>query len=205
MKQELREKFAGYAQGKSIKGTQTEKNILKSFAGESQAYARYTMFAELAREEGYEHIAALFDETAYNEKLHAQVFFSFLQGDIVEITAEYPAGKVGNTHENLIAAAEGEHEEFVVLYPHFADVAEEEGFPKIANQFRLIAKVEKEHEQRFLKLAENVKNDLVFAKDEKVVWICRECGHIHVGPKAPGLCPTCLHPKAYFEVKAENY
>ncbi|MDF2700460.1 MAG: rubrerythrin family protein [Haloplasmataceae bacterium] len=205
MKAEVREKFASYAQGKSLKGTETEKNILKSFAGESQAYNRYVMFAEVARLEGYQQIAGIFEETAHNEQLHAQTFFAFLQGDMVEITAAFPAGKIGLTHDNLIASAEGEHEEFAELYPHFAEVADQEGFPKIANQFRLIAKVEKEHEERYRKLADNVAKDKVFAKDEKFVWVCRECGHIHVGIKAPAMCPTCLVPQEYFEIKANNY
>lgn len=202
---EIVEKLSNYRQNKSLKGTETEKNILKAFAGESQARNRYHLFAEIAREEGYEQIAAIFEETAHNEKIHAQTLFSFLEGDPVEITATYPAGKVGTTFENLKAAAEGEHEEFVILYPHFAEVANQEGFPKIATAFKLIANVEKEHEIRFLKLAENVDKNQVFAKEDKVVWICRECGHIHIGPKAPAVCPTCLRPQAYFEIKAENY
>jgi|SRR5690554_1899616 len=205
MKKELVEKFSKYRQGKSLKGTETEQNILKAFAGESQARNRYHLFAEIAREEGYEQIAAIFEETALNEKTHAQTFFAFLEGDGVEITASYPAGKIGNTVENLKAAAEGEHEEFVILYPNFAEVASKEGFPRIASAFKLIANVEKEHEERFLKLAENLEKDQVFAKEEKVVWICRECGHIHIGPKAPKMCPTCLRPQAYFEIKANNY
>lgn len=205
MKKELVEKFSNYRQGKSLKGTETEKNVLKAFAGESQARNRYHLFAEIAREEGYEQIAAIFEETAHNEKIHAQTFFAFLEGDGVEITAMYPAGKIGTTLENLKAAAEGEHEEFVILYPSFAEVAAKEGFPKIASAFKLIANVEKEHEERFLKLAKNIEENQVFAKDEKVMWICRECGHIHIGPKAPGMCPTCLRPQAYFEIKANNY
>jgi rubrerythrin len=200
-----REKFQAYRQGKSLKGTQTEQNLLKAFAGESQARNRYILFAEKAREEGFEQIAAIFEETAYNEQWHAQVFFSFLEGDDVEITATYPAGRVGTTQENLLAAAKGEHEEFVVLYPEFAEIAASEGFPKIANQFKLIAKVEKEHEDRYLKLAENVRDGKVFAKEDIVIWVCRECGHVHVGVKAPGMCPTCLQPQQYFEVKANNY
>lgn len=205
MKKELMEKFSNYRQGKSLKGTKTEQNVLKAFAGESQAKNRYQLFAEIAREEGYEQIAAIFEETAHNENTHAQTFFAFLEGEDVEITATYPAGRVGTTVENLIAAAKGEHEEFVVLYPHFAEVAAEEGFPKIASAFKLIANVEKEHEERFLKLAKNIEENQVFAKEEKVIWICRECGHIHVGQKAPGMCPTCLRPQAYFEIKANNY
>ncbi len=205
MNKELVNKFSDYRQGKSLKGTKTEQNILKAFAGESQARNRYHLFAEIAREEGFEQIAALFEETAHNEKTHAQTFFAFLEGDGVEITAAYPAGKIGKTLENLKAAAEGEHEEFILLYPSFAEVAKEEGFPKIASAFKLIANVEKEHEERFLKLAKNIEENQVFVKAEEVIWICRECGHIHKGPKAPALCPTCLRPQAYFELKADNY
>ncbi|NLE65521.1 MAG: rubrerythrin family protein [Elusimicrobia bacterium] len=205
MKAELRARFASYRAGKSIKGTETEKNLLKAFAGESQARNRYHMFAECAREEGYEQIAAIFEETAHNEKHHAQVFFAFLEGGAVEIQAAYPAGIVTNTYENLLAAAMGEHEEFVELYPAFAEVAEKEGFIKIANQFRMIAKVEKEHEERYRRLAANVKDGKVFAKDSETVWVCRECGHVHVGKQTPTVCPVCQHPKAYFEVRALNY
>lgn len=205
MKAELRERFAGYKAGKSIKGTETEKNLLKAFAGESQARNRYGMFAEKAKEEGFNQIAAIFEETAHNEKHHAQVFFAFLEGGPVEIVAAYPAGIVGSTLDNLLAAADGEHEEFVLLYPSFADVAEKEGFIKISNQFKMIAKVEKEHEARYRKLADNVKNAKVFSKDDIVVWICRECGHIHVGKQPPKACPTCQYPQAVFELRAENY
>jgi rubrerythrin len=205
MKAELRERFAGYRAGKSIKGTETEKNLLKAFAGESQARNRYNMFAEKAKEDGFNQIAAIFEETAHNEKHHAQVFFAFLEGGPVEIKAAYPAGAVGSTLENLLAAAEGEHEEFVMLYPQFAEVAEKEGFIKIANQFRMIAKVEKEHEERYRKLADNVKNGKVFAKDEEVEWVCRECGHIHKGKQPPKACPTCQNPQGVFELRARNY
>ncbi|MBF0122262.1 MAG: rubrerythrin family protein [Candidatus Omnitrophica bacterium] len=205
MKKELREKFAGYKAGKSIKGTQTEKNLLKAFAGESQARNRYNMFAGAAREEGFDQIAAIFDETAHNEKHHAQIFFSFLEGGVVEIQASYPAGKVGLTLENLEAAADGEHEEFVDLYPAFADVAEKEGFVKIAGQFRMIAKIEKEHEERYRKLADNVKSGKVFAKDQEVEWVCRECGHIHVGKQAPAACAACQNPRSVFEIRVKNY
>lgn len=205
MKAELRERFAGYRAGKSVKGTETEKNLLKAFAGESQARNRYNMFAEKAKEDGFNQIAAIFEETAHNEKHHAQVFFAFLEGGPVEIVATYPAGIVGSTFENLIAAAEGEHEEFVMLYPQFAEVAEKEGFIKIANQFRMIAKVEKEHEERYRKLADNVKNGKVFAKDEEVEWVCRECGHIHKGKQPPKACPTCQNPQGVFELRAKNY
>ena len=205
MKKELRERFAGYKAGKSIKGTQTEKNLLKAFAGESQARNRYNMFAQAAREEGYNQIAAIFDETAHNEQHHAQVFFAFLEGGAIEITAAYPAGKVGDTYENLVASAEGEHEESVDLYPQFADVAEEEGFIKIAGQFRMIAKIEKEHEERYRRLARNVKDGNVFVKEEEAVWVCRECGHVHTGKQAPTACPTCQYPRAVFEIRVKNY
>lgn len=205
MKAELRERFAGYRGDKSIKGTETEKNLLKAFAGESQARNRYQMFAEKAREDGFGQIAGIFEETAHNEKHHAQVFFAFLEGGDVEIVAAYPAGKVGSTEENLLAAAAGEHEEFVLLYPKFAEVAEKEGFIKIANQFKMIARVEKDHEDRYRKLAENVKAGKVFAKDEDTEWVCRECGHVHKGKQTPSACPVCQYPKAAFEVRARNY
>ncbi len=205
MKAELRERFASYKAGKPIKGTETEKNLLKSFAGESQAMNRYTMFAEKAKEDGFNQIAAIFQETAHNEKHHAQIFFSFLEGGMLEIAAAYPAGIVGTTFDNLLAAAEGEHEESSMLYPHFADVAEKEGFIKIANQFRMVAKIEKEHEARYRKLADNVKNEKVFSKDDEVFWICRECGHIHKGKQPPKACPTCQYPQAVFELRAINY
>lgn len=205
MNQETREKFTGYRQGKSLKGTKTEQNLLKAFAGESQAYNRYKQFAQKAREDGYEQIAAIFEETAYNEFVHAEIFFSFLEGGPVEITATYPAGMVGTTLENLELAAEGEHEEFVELYPLFAEIAKEEGFTRIANQFKLVAAVEKEHEERYRKLAKSVEEAEVFKKEGKQVWICRECGHVHVGESAPKVCPTCHKPQGYFEIKAENY
>jgi rubrerythrin len=205
MKKELRERFASYRAGKSIKGTETEKNLLKAFAGESQARNRYVMFAEAAKEEGFDQISAIFKETAHNEDHHAQIFFAFLEGGPVEIVAAYPAGVVGTTHENLLAAAEGEHEEFMELYPHFADVAQKEGFIKIANQFRMVAKIEKEHEDRYRKLAENVKSGKVFAKDAEIDWICRECGHIHTAKQAPAACPSCQRQQAVFEVRALNY
>ena len=205
MKAELRERFAGYKAGKPIKGTETEKNLLKSFDGESQARSRYGMFAEKAKEEGFNQIAAIFEETANNEKHHAQIFFAFLEGGPLEITAVYPAGAVGSTLENLLASAGGEHEESVDIYPHFAAVAEKEGFIKISNQFKMVAKIEREHEERYRQLAENVKNGKVFAKDEETVWICRECGHIHVGKQPPRACPACQYPQAVFEVRVKNY
>lgn len=190
----------------SIIGTQTEKNLLKAFAGESQARNRYTMYAKKAKKEGFEQIAALFLETADNERVHAQRFFSFLEsGEAVEITAAYPAGKVGTTLENLLHAAAGENEEHTVIYPEFARVAKEEGFPEVALAFSLIAKVEVEHEERYKKLAENVRTEHVFKKDGGSRWKCRKCGHVHEGMEAPDMCPTCQHPKAYFELKEFNY
>ena len=190
---------------KSIKGTQTEKNLLGSFAGESQARGRYTMFASKAKKDGFEQIAAIFLETAEQEKEHAKKFFNYLEGGDVEITATYPAGKVGTTAENLKAAAEGENEEWTELYPHFADIAEAEGFPVIAATFRKVAKVEVEHEKRYLRLLERVIKDQVFSREEETVWQCRNCGHIHIGKEAPAACPTCAHPKAYFEEEKQNY
>jgi len=190
---------------KSIKGTQTEKHLLMSFAGESQARMRYTMFASTAKKEGFEQIAAIFLETADQEKEHAKKFFSYLEGGPLEITATYPAGIVGTTAENLKAAAEGENEEWTDAYPHFADVAEAEGFPVIAATFRKIAKVEEQHEKRYLRLMEKVVAGTVFARDEEIVWQCRNCGHIHVGKEAPKACPTCAHSQAYFEEEKQNY
>jgi len=205
MKAELRERFASYRSGKSLKGTETEKNLLKAFAGESQARNRYDMFAERAKEEGFNQIAAVFAATAHNEKHHAQIFFAFLEGGPLEITAAYPAGTVGSTCDNLMAAANGEQEEAVEIYPLFAAVAEKEGFIKIANQFKMIAKIEKEHEAQYRKLAGNVKDGKVFAKDEEMVWVCRECGHVHIGKQPPKACPTCQYPQAVFEIKVINY
>ncbi len=190
---------------KSLKGTQTEKNLLISFAGESQARMRYTMFSSQAKKEGFEQIAAIFLETAEQEKEHAKKFFSYLEGGPVEITATYPAGIVGTTAENLKAAAAGENEEWTEAYPHFADIAEAEGFPVIAATFRKIAAVEKEHEKRYLRLLEKVEAGKVFVRDEEIRWQCRNCGHIHIGKEAPKACPTCAHPQAYFEEEKENY
>jgi rubrerythrin len=189
----------------SLKGTQTEKNLLKAFAGESQARNRYTFFAKQAAKEGYEQIAALFLETAENEGQHAKMYFRHLEGGIVEITAAYPAGRIGTTSENLLAAAEGENEEWTDLYPAFADMAESEGLKDAAKSFRQIAKVEAWHEARYRKLLENVEKDLVFVKPEPVKWICRKCGFVHEGPKALKVCPACDHPQAYQEVYAENF
>lgn len=190
---------------KSIKGTRTEQNLLKSFAGESQARTRYTFFASVAKKEGYEQIAGVFSETADQEKEHAERFFKFLEGGMVEITASYPAGKISTTAENLEAAAEGEKEEWSELYPTFADVAEEEGFKAIAVAFRMIAKVEGEHEARYRKLLAHVIENKVFEREEEIEWQCRNCGYIHKGKKAPGKCPACEHPQAYFEPKKNNY
>ena len=190
---------------KSIKGTRTEQNLLKSFAGESQARSRYTFFASTAKKEGYEQIAGVFMETAEQEKEHAKRFFKFLEGGMVEITAAYPAGVIGTTAENLAAAAAGENEEWADLYPEFAKVADEEGFPEIAVAFRMIAKVEAEHEKRYRKLLANVIENKVFEKDETIWWQCRNCGYIYIGQHAPVKCPVCAHPQAYFELKSSNY
>ena len=191
--------------GKSIKGTQTEKNLLTSFAGESQARMRYTYFASVAKKEGYEQIAAIFTETADQEKEHAKRMFKWLEGGMVEITASYPAGIIATTAENLKAAAAGENEEWTADYPHFADVADEEGFPAIAAMYRNIAIAEKAHEERYLAFLSNIENESVFKKEEETVWQCRNCGFVHVGTEAPKACPACLHPQAYFEVKKTNY
>jgi len=190
---------------KSLKGTETEKNLLKSFAGESQARMRYTYFAKAAKTEGFEQISAIFLETAEQEKSHAKRFFNYLEGGDVEITATYPAGKIGTTAENLLAAATGEHEECTDLYPHFADVAEAEGFANIAATFRKIAAVEVQHEKRYRRLLKRVEAGTVFSREEEVTWQCRECGHIHVGKEAPKACPVCAHPQAYFEEEKQNY
>ncbi|MGN0036599.1 MAG: rubrerythrin [Bacteroidaceae bacterium] len=189
---------------KSLKGTQTEKNLLTSFAGESQARMRYTYFASVAKKEGYEQVSAIFMETADQEKEHAKRMFKQLEGGMVEITASYPAGKIGTTVDNLKAAAAGEHEEWSLDYPRFADVADEEGFPAIAEMYRNISVAEKGHEERYQALLNNIENGKVFAKDEVVVWQCRNCGFIFEGKEAPELCPACLHPQAYFEVKKTN-
>lgn len=190
---------------KSIKGTQTEKNLLTSFAGESQARNRYTFFAGVAKKEGYEQVASIFTETADQEKEHAKRMFKYLEGGSVEITASYPAGIIGTTLENLQAAAAGEHAEWSKDYPHFADIAEEEGFSEIAIMYRQISIAEKGHEERYLAFVKNIQTASVFAKEGEVIWQCRNCGYIYVGKKAPEKCPACLHPKAYFEIKKENY
>ena len=190
---------------KSIKGTETEKNLLKSFAGESQARMRYTYFAKVAKAEGFEQISAIFLETAEQEKSHAKKFFSYLEGGMVEITASYPAGIISTTAENLKEAANGEYEEWTDLYPHFADVADAEGFPNIAAAWRKIAAVEAQHEKRYRRLLKRVETNTVFAREEETTWQCRECGHVHVGKEAPKACPACAHPQAYFEEEKQNY
>jgi rubrerythrin len=190
---------------KSIKGTKTEKNLLAAFAGESQARNRYTLSAEKAKEEGYEQIAALFLETADNEREHAKRYFSFLEGGDVEIQAAYPAGPIGSTLENIRAGAKGENFEHTFLYPGFADVADEEGFPEVARVFRRVAEVEVWHEKRYNKLAKNLEEKSVFKKPEKVLWKCRVCGRVHEGREAPRKCPTCLNPMSYYELYCENY
>ena len=175
-----------------LKGSRTEKNLMAAFAGESQARNKYTYFASVAKKEGYEQIAAIFQQTADNEKEHAKLWFKALSG-------------IGNTAENLVSAANGEKEEWTEMYPEFARVAREEGFVALALQFEAVAKIEKEHEERYRKLLENVETAQVFAKAGITVWVCRNCGHIHISETAPKVCPVCLHPQAYFEVKANNY
>jgi len=189
----------------TIKGTRTEQNLLKAFAGESQARNRYTFFASAAKKEGFEQISGLFLETAENEKEHAKVYFKHLEGGDTEITASYPAGKLGTTAENLLAAAEGELMEWGTLYPDFAKTADEEGFPAVAESFRQIAKVEAHHEARYRKLLENVSGYHVFRKDGAVMWKCRNCGYVFEGPEAPRECPACHHPQAYYELFVEAY
>lgn len=189
----------------SINGTQTEKNLLKAFAGESQARNRYTYFAGAARKEGYVQIADIFEETANQEKEHAKRFFSFLEGGVVEITASFPAGIIGTTAQNLKAAAGGEHEEWTSLYPGFGAIAKEEGFPAVAFVFEKICVAEKQHEKRYLGLLKNIENGTVFTKDDKIVWRCRNCGYLHEGDTASQACPACAHPQAYFEMLGENW
>ena len=179
--------------GKSVKGTRTEQNLLKSFAGESQARSRYTFFASVAKKEGYEQISGVFMETAEQEKEHAKRFFKFLEGGMVEITASYPAGKIGTTMENLAAAAAGENEEWAEMYPEFAAIAEEEGFPAIAAVFRNVATVEEQHEIRYRKLLAHVEAGDVFSRDEEIFWQCRNCGYVHKGKTAPESCHIRRH------------
>ncbi len=188
-----------------IKGTATEANLLKSFAGESQARNRYTYFAAVAKREGYEQIAAIFTETAEQEREHAKKFFSFLEGGMVEIVASYPAGVIGTTKENLESAAAGEYEEWYVDYPTYAEVAKAEGFDHIADIFLAVASVEAEHERRYRKLLSRLEEGTLFERDEPIEWQCRNCGYVHEGTQAPALCPSCTHPRAYFEQKKNNY
>jgi rubrerythrin len=190
---------------KSIKGTKTEKNLLASFAGESQARNRYTYFASAARKAGYEQIASIFLETAANEKEHAKRFFKLLEGGDLEITAAYPAGVIGDTAQNLEAAAAGEHLEWTKLYKEAGDVARQEGFEEVAQQFEEIAEVEEEHEKRYRKLLKNVKEGTVFKKEGLVKWHCRNCGYVHEGKEAPDRCPACDHPQSFYELLCENY
>ena len=188
-----------------VKGTKTEQNLLKAFAGESQARNRYTFFASVAKKEGLEQIAAIFEETANQEKEHAKRLFKFLEGGEVEIQAAFPAGKIGTTLENLKAAAAGEHYETTEMYPDFAKVAEQEGFAEVATIFKMIAVAEKRHEDRYVKLAKNIMDDIVFKRPTPVRWVCRNCGYVHEGPGAPKACPACAHPQAHFEIEAVNY
>lgn len=189
----------------SLKGTRTEKNLLAAFAGESQARNRYTYFAAVARKEGYRQIEALFLETAENEREHAKRFFKFLEGGMVEIVATYPAGSIGTTVENLLAAANGEKEEWSVLYPDAARIAEEEGFVEVANAFHAIARVEVAHEKRYRKLLANIEAGKVFKRDTPIAWKCGNCGYIHDGTSAPDTCPACNHPQEHFEMFVEAY
>ena len=177
-----------------LKGSKTEQNLMAAFAGESQARNKYTYFASKAKKDGYEQIAAIFEETANNEKEHAKLWFKELNG-----------GEVPSTKENLLAAAEGENFEWTYMYEGFAKTAEEEGFKALATKFRAVAKIEKEHEERYRKLLQNIDDELVFSKDEECIWVCRNCGHVVVGKKAPLVCPVCAHPQSFFEVKASNY
>ena len=188
-----------------LKGSQTEKNLLGAFAGESQARTRYTFFSSVAKKEGYEQISAIFMETAENEKEHAKRFFKLLPGGEAEITASFPAGRIGTTAENLKAAADGEQHEWGVLYPQAAETAEKEGFPQVAHTFREIAKVEADHEKRYRKLLSRVEQGSVFTRSEPVRWKCRNCGYVHDSSSAPTECPVCAHPVSYFELWCDNY
>jgi len=189
----------------NIKGSQTEKNLLIAFAGESQARNRYTYYAGKARKEGFIQIADIFQETAEQEKEHAKRFFKFLEGGDVEVQAAFPAGVIGSTAENLKAAADGEHHEWTSMYPEFAKIARDEGFEKVARTFETISIAEKQHERRYRGLLKNVEEGSVFKKKEKVVWRCRNCGYVHEGEEAPVACPACAHPQAHFEELAENW
>ena len=189
----------------SVKGTLTEANLLKSFAGESQAKNRYTFFSEVAKKEGYEQIAGIFYETALQEEMHAKRFFSRLEGGMLEITAAYPAGVILDTASNLVEAAEGEYDEWHHLYPEFAKVAEEEGFKDISVMYRMIIEAERNHETRYRKLLSNLQDGILFERPKTVKWYCRKCGYVHEGPTAPKVCPACLHPQGFFELLVENY
>ena len=189
----------------NLKGSQTEKNLMAAFAGESQARTRYSFFASAAKKEGFEQIADFFRETSENEKEHAKLFFVLLRGGTAEIVASYPAGVIGTTSKNLKAAAEGENFEWGTLYPGFSEIAEKEGFREVANTFQQVAKVEAYHERRFLKLLANIEKGTVFSKAEKIRWKCRNCGNVHEGRDAPQKCPVCDHPIAYYEVWCEKY
>lgn len=188
-----------------LKGTQTEKNILTAFCGESQARNRYTYFASVAKKEGYVQISTIFEETANQEKEHAKRLFKLLEGGEVEINAAFPAGVIGTTAENLTEAAQGENYEHTVMYPEFAATAKEEGFPDIASIFMAIAVAEKQHEKRYQDLRANIDNGIVFSRQEKVTWRCRNCGYLHTGNDAPEVCPACDHPQAHFELLGENW
>ncbi len=190
---------------KSIRGTRTEKNLLLSFAGESQARNRYTFFASQAKKDGFVQIADIFEETANQEKEHAKRFFKFLEGGEVEINGAFPAGVIGATVDNLKAAAAGEHHEWSEMYPGFAKIAREEGFEAIAKVFEFVSVAEKQHEKRYLKLMENIQKNQVFQRAQKTVWRCRNCGYLHEGTEAPASCPACAHPQAHFELLGENY
>jgi rubrerythrin len=190
---------------KSLKGTKTEQNLMTAFAGESQARNRYSFFASQAKKEGYEQIAAMFLDTADNEKEHAKVIFKLLEGGEAQVSARFPAGVIAQTTSNLLEAAAGERYEYAEMYPGFAEIAEKEGFPEIAATLLNIAAAEKGHERRFLSLKRNLDNGMVFKRDSKVVWRCRNCGYMHEGDAAPDECPTCKHEQAYFEVFGEVY
>ena len=189
----------------TLKGSKTEKNLLTGFSGESQARNRYTYFASKAKKEGYEQIAAIFEETANQESQHAKRLFNFLEGGELEITGSFPAGVVGTTSENLAEAAAGENYETTEMYPGFAKVADDEGFAEVAAVFRKIAVAEARHRDRYVSLKKNVDEQQVFKRSEKQIWICRKCGYVHEGTEAPKTCPACLHPQAYFELESNNY
>jgi len=189
----------------TLKGSATEKNLLTAFAGESQARNRYSYYSSQAKKEGYVQMAAIFEETANQEKEHAKRLFKFLDGGEVEIQAAFPAGKIGTTLENLQAAAAGEHYEHTEMYPGFAQVAQEEGFADIAAVFKMIAVAEKRHEERYVALAGNITGDRVFKRDKSVRWVCRNCGYVHEGTEAASVCPACAHAQAHFEMEATNY